>query len=92
MSTVFGDYAVYSGNSGSSTSTVKGTRTANALGLYDMSGNVWEWCYDLSGSYRVGRGGSWVDSANYLRVGYWFNGDPYYENYGIGFRVARTAD
>ena len=66
--------AWYSSNSGSTTHTV-GTKGANELGIYDMSGNVWEWCEDWygaytsdaqtnptgpsSGTYRVLRGGSW---------------------------------
>lgn len=66
------DVAWYSGNSNSKTHEVKG-KTANGLGLYDLSGNVWEWCYDWfgdidgntaatgtasAGLYRVKRGGS----------------------------------
>jgi formylglycine-generating enzyme required for sulfatase activity len=66
--------AWYSGNSGNSTHPV-GTKAANSLGIYDMSGNVWEWCWDwyggyssgsqtdprgaVSGAIRVFRGGSW---------------------------------
>ncbi len=91
MSTIFGDYAVYGGNSGSSTAVVK-SKTANALGLYDMSGNVWEWCFDLSGSERMFRGGSWEMTADVLRVGHWCSNGPGDEFWSMGFRFARSAD
>ena len=77
-----GDVAWYDDNSGSKTHVV-GTKSPNELGIYDMSGNVWEWCQDWygsyssasqtnptgasSGSYRVLRGGSWVNYAGCCR-------------------------
>jgi formylglycine-generating enzyme len=83
--------AWYSGNSSSSTHAVKGL-LPNALGLYDICGNVWEWCYEFNGSYRAIRGGSWSISGSSLQIG--TNGVeyPYNEYNNLGFRFARSAD
>ncbi len=89
ISTVFGDYAVYNDNSGFSTAFVT-SRKANALGLYDMNGNVWELCFDVSGSERVRRGGSYVYIDSYQRLGFWETKGPIFEFAGMGFRVARS--
>ena len=102
-SNVLENVAWYDDNSGRTTHAVA-TKQPNELGLYDMSGNVWEWCQDrygnysfesqtnptgaYSGSSRVIRGGSWGSSAWYCRSSNRFNFDPDYWNYYLGFRLA----
>jgi formylglycine-generating enzyme required for sulfatase activity len=97
------EVAWYDGNSGSKTRPVKGKKP-NELGLYDMSGNVWEWCSDWygdypngkksdptgpsSGSYRVDRGGGWSNNAGVCRAAYRGNGTPAGRLTHIGFRLA----
>ncbi len=91
--TILNTIGWYSGNSNSKTHEV-GLKSASALGLYDLAGNVYEWCYDSSGSYRVLRGGFYSLNAAYngLRVGFASINDPADRYNGIGFRVVRTLN
>ena len=93
------DIAWYSENAGSQTHPV-GEKRANAWGLYDMLGNVWEWTGDWYGDYpmgptagtgRVARGGSWNSLARYARSAYRSGSGPGYRYVSFGFRLARSA-
>lgn len=87
--TALKDYAWYKSNSSNKTHAV-GTLKANSLGLYDMSGNVREWCWDKSGSNRVYRGGGFKHIADYCRVTYTNTTYPSYSDNNHGFRLVRS--
>ena len=97
------EYAWYDENSGKRTHPVAQLKP-NAWGLYDMHGNVWEWCQDWygdypsesvtdpggpsTGSYRVGRGGSWFYDAGYCRAASRGRISPGSRSSDLGLRLA----
>lgn len=109
-SDTIGNVAWYDSNSGSKTHEVKidkieGTDSKNSLGIYDMSGNVWEWCYDWygsissdtcssgvsSGDRHVNRGGCYNSTYYNCTVARQYYNRPFIRYYNLGFRVVRSC-
>jgi len=98
--------AWYKSNSENMTHPV-GTKAPNELGIYDMSGNVWEWIsdyhryyssseetnpyVDVFSAYRVKRGGSWIDCPVGVSIDVRSKGLPGHTITNLGFRICRTA-
>ena len=79
----------------SSGSKAVGTKLANELGIYDMSGNMWEWCEDVANTtYRRVRGGGWLGDHAGAAVAFrgYVHPERRYDISGMGFRLARNTD
>ena len=100
------DYAWYDGNNSPFETKDVGTKLPNAWGLYDMYGNVFEWCQDWYGGYssdaqvdptgpatgsdRVKRGGAFFYEAPFIRSTYRFYDSSDYRSWDVGARLLRT--